>query len=64
MIEVFNPYDGTLVGTVPKATLEDVRHAFEFARAYRPALTRYERAAILRRAADAVRERTEEIVGP
>jgi putative phosphonoacetaldehyde dehydrogenase len=38
-----------------------VRHAFEFARAYRPALTRYERAAILRRAADAVRARTEEI---
>ncbi|HZZ05723.1 phosphonoacetaldehyde dehydrogenase, partial [Paraburkholderia sp.] len=42
-------------------TLEDVRRAFEFARAYRPALTRYERAAILRRAADAVRARTEEI---
>jgi NAD-dependent aldehyde dehydrogenases len=55
VIEVRNPYDGTLVGTVPKATLEDVRRAFEFARAYRPALTRYERAAILRRAADAVR---------
>ena len=61
VIEVRNPYDGTLVGTVPKATLEDVRRAFEFARAYRPALTRYERAAILRRAADAVRARTEEI---
>ena len=25
VIEVRNPYDGTLVGTVPKATLEDVR---------------------------------------
>ena len=61
VIEVRNPYDGTLVGTVPKATLEDVRRAFEFARAYRPALTRYERAAILRRTADAVRARTEEI---
>ncbi|SOE98577.1 putative phosphonoacetaldehyde dehydrogenase [Burkholderia sp. OK233] len=61
VIEVRNPYDGTLVGTVPKATLEDVRRAFEFARAYRPALTRYERAAILRRAADAVRARTEKI---
>ncbi|CAB3676398.1 Phosphonoacetaldehyde dehydrogenase [Paraburkholderia sediminicola] len=61
VIEVRNPYDGTLVGTVPKATLEDVRRAFEFARAYRPTLTRYERAAILRRAADAVRARTEEI---
>lgn len=61
VIEVHNPYDGTLVGTVPKATLDDVRRAFEFARAYRPVLTRYERAAILRRAADAVRARTEEI---
>ncbi|CAG4887355.1 phosphonoacetaldehyde dehydrogenase [Paraburkholderia saeva] len=61
VIEVRNPYDGTLVGTVPKATLEDVRRAFEFARACRPALSRYERSAILRRAADAVRARTEEI---
>ncbi|OAJ56794.1 phosphonoacetaldehyde dehydrogenase [Paraburkholderia ginsengiterrae] len=61
VIEVLNPYDGTLVGTVPKATLADVRRAFEFARAYRPSLTRFERAAILRRAAEAVRARTEEI---
>ncbi|HEX7912299.1 MAG TPA: aldehyde dehydrogenase family protein, partial [Paraburkholderia sp.] len=63
VIEVLNPYDGTLVGTVPKATLADVRRAFEFARAYRPSLTRFERAAILRRAAEAVRARTEEIAG-
>ena len=61
VIEVRNPYDGTLVGTVPKATLDDVRRAFTVARAYRPALTRYERSAILRRAADAVRARTQEI---
>ena len=61
VIEVRNPYDGTLVGTVPKATLKDVQRAFEVARAYRPTLTRYERAAILRRAGDAVRARTDEI---
>ena len=61
VIEVRNPYDGALVGTVPKATLDDVRRAFAVARAYRPSLTRYERAAILRRAADAVRARTPEI---
>ncbi|MGT2476804.1 phosphonoacetaldehyde dehydrogenase [Paraburkholderia terrae] len=61
VIEVRSPYDGALVGTVPKATLDDVRRAFAVARAYRPALTRYERAAILRRAADAVRARTQEI---
>ncbi|WP_027801679.1 phosphonoacetaldehyde dehydrogenase [Paraburkholderia dilworthii] len=61
VIEVRNPYDGTLVGTVPKATLKDLQRAFEVARAYRPTLTRYDRAAILRRAGDAVRARTDEI---
>ncbi|PRE84663.1 phosphonoacetaldehyde dehydrogenase, partial [Burkholderia multivorans] len=43
-IDVRTPYDGTLVGTVPKATLDDVRRAFAVARAYRPTLTRHERA--------------------
>jgi putative phosphonoacetaldehyde dehydrogenase len=61
VIEVFNPYTRELVGTVPKATVDDVRHAFEYAHAYRARLTRYERAQILRRAADIVRERTDEI---
>ncbi|KDB09910.1 phosphonoacetaldehyde dehydrogenase [Burkholderia sp. lig30] len=61
VIEVRNPYDGALVGTVPKATLDDVRRAFAVARAYRPTLTRHERAAILRGAADIVRARTAEI---
>ncbi|MDR5644230.1 phosphonoacetaldehyde dehydrogenase, partial [Burkholderia cenocepacia] len=27
VIDVRNPYDGALVGTVPKATLDDVRRA-------------------------------------
>ncbi|RQS88193.1 aldehyde dehydrogenase family protein, partial [Burkholderia contaminans] len=58
VIDVRNPYDGSLVGTVPKATLDDVRRAFVVARAYRPTLTRHDRAAILRRAADIVRSRT------
>ncbi|MBR8251594.1 phosphonoacetaldehyde dehydrogenase, partial [Burkholderia cenocepacia] len=39
VIDVRNPYDGALVGTVPKATLDDVRRAFAVARAYRPTLT-------------------------
>ncbi len=60
VIEVRNPYDGTLVGTVPRATLDDVRRAFEVGQAYRSTLTRYERAAILNRAAALLRERTEE----
>ncbi|MFM0247406.1 phosphonoacetaldehyde dehydrogenase [Paraburkholderia sediminicola] len=61
IIEVFNPYTGELVGTVPKATLADVQHAFAWAHQYRARLTRYERSQILLRAADMVRRRTEEI---
>ena len=61
VIEVFNPATGDLVGTVPKARLDDVRRAFAAARNYRATLTRYERSEILKRAALAVRSRTEEI---
>lgn len=60
VIEVCNPYDGSLVGTVPMASVEDVRQAFAVARAYRSTLTRFERAAILNRAAVLLRERVEE----
>lgn len=61
VIEVRNPYNGDLVGTVPKASVEDVKRAFAYAKAYRPTLTRYARSQILRRAADIVRQRTDEI---
>lgn len=61
VIEVFNPYTEELIGSVPKATVDDVRHAFALARAYRSRLTRYERAAILNRASALVRGRTEEL---
>ena len=40
-IEVRNPFSGALVGTVPKATVDDVRRAFAVAKAYRARLTRY-----------------------
>jgi phosphonoacetaldehyde dehydrogenase len=46
-IEIRHPYSGELVGTVPKATLEDVRRALQIARGYRARLTRYERYKIL-----------------
>lgn len=61
VIEVINPYTGALLGTVPKATPEDVRRAFVVAAGYRSELTRNERAAILRRAADILVARKEEI---
>ncbi len=57
VIEVFNPYTEQLIGTVPKATLEEVRDTFAKAHACKPTLTRYERAAILNRAAAIIRER-------
>ena len=60
-IEVFNPYTRQCIGTVPKATLEDVRRAFMLAKSYKPTLTRYERASILNRAAAILRTRVEEV---
>ncbi|SFO84238.1 putative phosphonoacetaldehyde dehydrogenase [Variovorax sp. PDC80] len=59
-IAVRNPYTGETVGTVAMATLEDVRRAYEIAHAYVPRLSRYERSAILNRAALLLRERTDE----
>jgi len=59
VIEVRNPYDGSLVGTVPMARPEHVREAFQAARAFKPALTRYERQQILQRTAELLRDRRE-----
>jgi phosphonoacetaldehyde dehydrogenase len=59
--EVHNPFDGALVGRVPKATLAQVREAFAAALAYRPGLSRFERSNILNKAAALVRARSAEI---
>ncbi len=59
--EVFDPFTGRAVGSVPKATVDDVRRAFQVARAYLPRLTRYERAKVLNGAAELVRSRSAEI---
>ena len=55
--EVRNPFTREVVGTVPKASLAQVREAFEIARAYKATLSRAERAAILNRASALVRDR-------
>ena len=60
-IDVFNPYTGERIGGVPKATLDEVREAFATAHAFRPQLTRYERAAILNKAAALIRERLDDV---
>ena len=60
-IEVLNPYTEEVIGTVPKATVEDLRRAFAAAAAFRSPLTRYERSAVLRRTAELIAARREEI---
>jgi len=57
-IDVRNPYNGNVVGTVPKATVDEVRRAFAIARSYKPTLTRHDRYRILHRAAEIIRSRT------
>ena len=60
-IPVANPYTGRQIGSVPKATIEEVRAAFATAAAHRSRLTRFDRANILDRAAAIVCSRTAEI---
>lgn len=60
-IEVRYPFTNALVGTVPMATLDDVRGAFRSAAAYKPTLTRYERHRILQRTAELLLARKDEI---
>lgn len=59
VIEVHYPYTGEVVGTVPKATVDEVRAAFAAARAYKPTLTRFQRASIMQKAAELLRGRVE-----
>jgi aldehyde dehydrogenase (NAD+) len=59
VIEVRHPYSGELVGTVPKATAEDVKHALGIARNYRATLTRHERYKILMSAGAIIATRRE-----
>src|SRR5437667_866029 len=59
-IEVLNPCNGPVVGTVPAARPEHVRAAFAKAKAFKPKLSRYERQQILLRTADILRDRKEQ----
>ncbi|MES2957621.1 MAG: phosphonoacetaldehyde dehydrogenase [Pseudomonadota bacterium] len=58
-LDVINPYNGERVGSVAMASLEQVRRAMDIAHGYHATLSRYERSAILNRAAALLRERTE-----
>ena len=56
-LDVHNPYTGEVVGTVPRASVDDIRRAFAAARAYKPRLTRYERYEICRKTAALIEAR-------
>ncbi len=59
-VEVFNPYNNEVVGTVPRASRAQVAEAFQIAAAYKPKLTRYERQQILMKTAQILVDRKEE----
>ncbi len=61
VIEVFNPHNNELVGTVPAARPEHVRQAFATAKAFKPKLTRFERQRILIDTAEKLVARKDEI---
>jgi len=60
-LDVHNPYNGEIVGTVPRASVDDIRRAFAVARAYKPTLTRYERSEICRKTAEIIAARAAEL---
>jgi putative phosphonoacetaldehyde dehydrogenase len=59
--EVFNPFTNQVVGTCPKATVDDIRQAFAVAKAYKPTLSRADRSAILRKTAEILVARRQQI---
>ncbi|MFJ2987175.1 phosphonoacetaldehyde dehydrogenase [Collimonas sp. NPDC087041] len=61
LIEVLNPYNGKLVGTIPKATVGDIRDAFRIAQQFKSKLTRFERSKIMLRAAEILRANTDAV---
>jgi phosphonoacetaldehyde dehydrogenase len=60
-LAVENPYTNETVGTVPCASIADVRRAFAIARAYKPRLSRYERFEVCRKTAALIRARAAEL---
>lgn len=60
-VEVYNPYTGKVVATVPAANPKQVAEAFKNANAYQPKLTKYDRQKILMRTAEILAKRRDEI---
>ena len=60
-IDVLNPFNGEKVGTVPRASKNQVDQAIEIAKNFQPKLTRYERQQILSKTAELLVSRRDEI---
>ncbi|RJF97009.1 phosphonoacetaldehyde dehydrogenase [Noviherbaspirillum cavernae] len=61
VIEVRNPYTGALVGSVPRANVEQIKSAFRTAREFKSPLTRYDRYKIMLRTSELLRANAEAI---
>jgi len=61
VIEVMNPYTNGVVGTVPKASVDDVRRAIAIAKGYKSKLSRHDRYRICLRATELIRSRADAI---
>jgi putative phosphonoacetaldehyde dehydrogenase len=59
--DVHNPYTNQVIGSCPKASIADVQHAFASAKAYRAELSRSDRSTILRKTAELLVARKQEI---
>ncbi len=60
-LEVFNPYNNQVVGTVPLASLAQIRETYETVAPYKATLSRHDRSKILRTTAELLVKRRDEI---
>ncbi|RJF98065.1 phosphonoacetaldehyde dehydrogenase [Noviherbaspirillum saxi] len=61
VIDVTNPYTGALIGTIPKASVAEIQHAFRTAKNFKSTLTRYDRYKIMLRASELLRANADAI---
>jgi glyceraldehyde-3-phosphate dehydrogenase (NADP+) len=65
LINIYNPYDGTIIETIPESTLEDVERAIEKAEKGKKIMgemSLFERSEILRRTAEIIEKNKEDFV--
>ena len=63
-LDVFDPYTGAVVGTVPRASARQVAEAFRIAAGYKAKLTRYDRQKILMRTGELIAARKDQPRAP